>query len=390
MSLHTDLTLDLLTGSNLPIVATTTVEESNDLKEQRKLKRKENQKIKKEKKKEQKERDDKYNDYMKSKFDKDIAYNELLIKNMQGEISSLQSHSKHSNKHSIKIQKLNSIITSTKQDILFLKSEKLRYDFDFKQRNSIQTELCSKTLKGKPCNFEGCWYAHSSDEIRKPKCIYNMFNCCSKGTHCVYDHSDSPLPEFPKRIIAKPEDTIIKNTYCEHLYSSLLSIISTINNSSDNSDNTIIVGKIIGMLNELPIDEIKVLHDDIYIFYNKCIEAIGVILSDHNQSNDNSINKKLLITLTDHLLEKINSNTFLSSLQSEDDITSEFNSSFEVCDTIKENIFFTSSTREYMTSPELPSESSYQYNDVTTKRDYLVTPEVPSEYIYLHEILIHK
>ena len=37
-------------------------------------------------------------------------------------------------------------------------------------------------------------------------------------------------------------------------------------------------------------------------------------------------------------------------------------------------------SRDYLSSPELPSELTY-INDITYQRDYLVTPEISSEYI---------
>jgi len=359
--------------------------DQESIKEQRKLKRKENQKIKREKKKEQKDLDDKYYDYMKSKYDKDIAYNELLIKNIQGEIKQLESSK---DKNNNKIKKLKSMVDSTKQDILFLKSEKLRYDFDFKQRNSIQTELCSKTLKGKVCNFEGCWYAHSLEEIRKPKCIYNINNCCTKGDSCVYDHTDSPLPEFPKRIINEDntistedntvnneDNTVSKNTYCQHLYQTLSELITFTDEHIEHN-----IRKIVGMFYELPIDEIKSIDENETLLYEKVLEAIIVLLSDTTNVDLHKLSLQQFYNLIKDKSDLDSINKELESIHLQQS-NNHLNSSINLrCETPNIISFQHHISREYLYSPELPSESTY-LNDVSYGRENLVTPEIFSEYI---------
>ena len=40
-------------------------------------------------------------------------------------------------------------------------------------------------------------YAHSVNDIRKPKCINHIFKICNFGENCIHDHSNSDLPEIP-------------------------------------------------------------------------------------------------------------------------------------------------------------------------------------------------
>lgn len=91
-------------------------------------------------------------------------------------------------------------IKDAKWNLSLLQVERCKLDIDFMQRNSVHTSMCSRVLKGKECKYEDCWYAHTSNELRMQKCISYMYGCCDNGAMCKYDHSDTPLPEYPKRM----------------------------------------------------------------------------------------------------------------------------------------------------------------------------------------------
>ncbi len=97
-------------------------------------------------------------------------------------------------------KKLIQQLEDLKWNLSLLYVEKCNYDTEFTQRNSVKTRLCEKVYKGKECRYEDCWFAHSNDEIRIQKCVPHMFGCCTNGAMCKYDHSDTPLPEYPKRM----------------------------------------------------------------------------------------------------------------------------------------------------------------------------------------------
>jgi len=117
---------------------------------------------------------------------------------LQLQISSLENKIKTANSQQKK--KLIIQLNDLKWNSSLLHAEKCTYDIEFNSRNSVKTKMCDKVNKGKECKYEDCWFAHSPEEIRIPKCIPNLFGCCTNGNLCKYDHSDTPLPNFPKRI----------------------------------------------------------------------------------------------------------------------------------------------------------------------------------------------
>ena len=80
----------------------------------------------------------------------------------------------------------------------------LTLDNNFMTRNMIRTQMCPKVLKNKECKYNECLFAHISLDIRKTKCMANIYNICSFGNSCKHDHSNSELPEFP----VKPSDEV--------------------------------------------------------------------------------------------------------------------------------------------------------------------------------------
>ena len=115
------------------------------------------------------------------------------LTNLLEQIASYQSYISKLEKQSLQVK------TQNKKHIASqLKTCKL--DTNFMRRNGVHTSICAKVLKGKECKYEDCWYAHSQEEVRVAKCISHMYGCCENGTMCKYDHTDSPLPELPKRL----------------------------------------------------------------------------------------------------------------------------------------------------------------------------------------------
>ena len=76
----------------------------------------------------------------------------------------------------------------------------LKLDHDFMMRNAIRTQICSKVEKNKECKYEECTFAHSEEQIRKPKCIAHIYGICYYGNRCIHDHSNSELPKIPVKL----------------------------------------------------------------------------------------------------------------------------------------------------------------------------------------------
>ena len=108
-----------------------------------------------------------------------------------------------------------------------------KLDENFIKRNMIRLKLCPKTEKGKECKYEECTYAHSVNDIRKPKCINHMFHICNFGNMCNHDHSNSELPEIP---IKKEEILEVDNTLILNDNNNGYKYVTTINNVSIYAD----------------------------------------------------------------------------------------------------------------------------------------------------------
>ena len=108
-----------------------------------------------------------------------------------------------------------------------------KLDETFVKRNMIRLKLCAKTEKGKECKYEECLFAHSITEIRKPKCINQMFNICKFGDMCIHDHSNIELPEIP---IKKEEPLVEDNTLQPNNNNNGYKYITIINNISIYTD----------------------------------------------------------------------------------------------------------------------------------------------------------
>lgn len=172
--------------------------------------------LRQEQKKEKKEYKQQYEEERKKESCKQLHYITEQINYMQNRLSRLeQQHkvAKSQNKKHISNQ-----IHTTKLEIAFLHVDKCKLDVNFMQRNMVHTNICPKVVKGKECKYEDCWYAHTSDELRIPKCIPQMYDCCDNGNMCKYDHTDSPLPELPKRLeysysVSEEEELCIRDQY---------------------------------------------------------------------------------------------------------------------------------------------------------------------------------
>lgn len=114
---------------------------------------------------------------------------------------------------------------SINYEIAKCKIEMLNNDPEFIIRNMLYTKLCPKVIKGKKCNFDGCTFAHTESEIRKPICLFNMFNICNYGEKCIHDHSTIEPPKMPvesqivhpdvkKRVLKNEDDNKEEFKYC--------------------------------------------------------------------------------------------------------------------------------------------------------------------------------
>ena len=127
----------------------------------------------------------------------------------------------------------------------------IKLDETFIKRNMIRLKLCAKTEKGKECKYEECLFAHSVNDIRKPKCINHMFNICKFGSMCIHDHSNTELPEIP---IKKEETLVEDNTLQPNTNSNNYKYVTIINNISIYTDeNSIELQKIKNHLNTIQI-----------------------------------------------------------------------------------------------------------------------------------------
>jgi len=104
------------------------------------------------------------------------------------------------------------VIKNIEYDIALLNVEKFKLQDDFLIRNMIKTSICNTVKKGKECKFEGCTFAHDAKEIRKPLCVYNVFNICEYGNDCKHDHNSKNIPELPleSKSMSKELSSMIK------------------------------------------------------------------------------------------------------------------------------------------------------------------------------------
>ena len=143
-----------------------------------------------------------------------IKYNEDKIQQINNEIKELE------NKLSLISNTNLPYYKHLQNKIKLCETKKLSYDLTFIKRNNIKTQMCPRSLKGKECKFEECLFAHKEEDIRIPKCVYHISNCCTKGLLCGYDHSDSPLPEIP---VKKQEEIVV----CEEHIIDIINIDET-------------------------------------------------------------------------------------------------------------------------------------------------------------------
>jgi hypothetical protein len=107
----------------------------------------------------------------------------------------------------LKYNKFKNLKENIEYEIAVINVKLTKLDENFIKRNMIRLKLCPKTAKGKECKYEECTYAHSINDIRKPKCINYMFNICKFGKLCIHDHTKSELPEIP----VKKEEVLVED-----------------------------------------------------------------------------------------------------------------------------------------------------------------------------------
>ena len=103
----------------------------------------------------------------------------------------------------------------------------LKLDNNFMTRNMIRTQMCPKVLKNKECKYNECLFAHTLTDIRKTKCMANIYNICSYGNSCKHDHSNSELPEFPVKPSdeVQPKEVTLEDILLSGLNTKVLSLI---------------------------------------------------------------------------------------------------------------------------------------------------------------------
>lgn len=143
-------------------------------------------------------------------------------------------------------------IKAIEYEIAKCKIEMLQNDPEFILRNMLFTKLCPNISKGKKCNFEGCTFAHSESQIRKPICLFNVYNICNYSNNCIHDHSSIEPPKLPiqaqpvnpevKKLVQKNEDenkdefkyyikTDSKTFYFKHIDGSINYILNEVNSN---------------------------------------------------------------------------------------------------------------------------------------------------------------
>jgi hypothetical protein len=166
-----------------------------------KQQRKEQRKLLKEKKKELKENNRKKNEAIIAEIQNEIQYKQKKINELNNKINVYKVY-KNNKYIDDKLEKIKEI----EYEIATLQVHIHQIDEIFLIRNYIRTKLCEKTKKNKECKYDCCTYAHSEEQLRKPKCIYNMFKICEYGSNCKLDHSNSELPEIPVPVPASDEE----------------------------------------------------------------------------------------------------------------------------------------------------------------------------------------
>jgi hypothetical protein len=137
------------------------------------------------------------------------------INKLQTQLNDIQSKIKENSniKNYNKVSFYKNIKKNIVYEIAIYNVKLTKLDENFIKRNMIRLKLCPKTEKGKECKYEECTYAHSVNDIRKPKCINHMFHICNFGNMCIHDHSNDELPEIPikKEEILVEDDTLVLN-----------------------------------------------------------------------------------------------------------------------------------------------------------------------------------
>jgi len=236
-------------------------EEREKLKEERKMKRREMKETRDNQRKLEKEE----NDQMIKTYEAQIKASLDEIKYTKKQLKSKLSTGNRKNKLLEKIENI-------KYDISINRINILKCDKTFMTRNMIRTKMCPKViLKGKECKYENCTYAHKEEELRKPKCLYHMFNICEYSNNCIHDHSNSEIPEIPN-------NPIVEEVKEEKKEESLV-ILSSSNSINENVINNFInEGKDVVLNSDIPEYQYYVNIGTTKLFCNKKTEEIKEIM----------------------------------------------------------------------------------------------------------------